>query len=161
MSHQHDDDARVVVSSNGIVVLVVSTVSTYVLKICQSPCHRYAIFIHYYWYTRWLLLNLFMTLMVNSIVTSWMVLKRSLPIMPEQPQATRMQPSGVRVPVPQSGVTTPVSESRRNAPPTADRSHPTRILLHPRLGYRLLHTRLAYRLLQTGLRYWLLYTRLE
>ena len=149
MSHQHDDDARVVVSSNDIVVLVVSTVSTYVLKICQSPCHRYAIFIHYYWYTRWLLLNLFMTLMVNSIVTSWM---RSLPIIPEQPQATRMQPSGVRVPVPQSGVTTPVSESRRNAPQKAALSHPTRILLHTRLGYRLL---------QTGLRYWLLYTRLE
>ena len=35
-------------------------------------------------------LNLFMTLAVNSIVTSLMVLKRSLPIMPEQPQATRM-----------------------------------------------------------------------
>ena len=38
--------------------------------------------------------NLFMTPMVNSIITSLMVSKRSLPITPEQPQATRMAAVG-------------------------------------------------------------------
>ena len=60
-------------------------------------------------------LNLFMTLTVNSIGTSLMVLKRSLPIMPEQPQATRMAAVGCESAGARVGVTAAVSESRKNA----------------------------------------------